>query len=212
VGFEKLPASIKANLSSTTQAALAQFPSDFPEVEYISVDGIVNGLYSASDQSVADGNNYGAIAGALVAPISRGSVTISSSDINDPPVIDLGYLTDPADQEVAVALFKRVRQAWALSDIVTGQEYSPGASVTSDADILNYIRDTVAPVWHAASTCKMGNSSDASAVVDSHARVWGVKNLRVVDASIFPVLPPGHPQSACYLVAEKVGDFIKAGQ
>jgi choline dehydrogenase len=212
VGFEKLPASVRGNLSSTTQSALAKFPADFPEVEYISVDGIVNGLRSADDQNVEDGYNYGAIAGALVAPVSRGSVSISSSNINDPPVIDLGYLTDPADQEVAVALFKRVRQAWAGSNIAVGPEYAPGAAIQSDSDILNYIRNTVAPVWHAASTCKMGNSSDASAVVDSHARVWGVKNLRVVDASIFPVLPPGHPQSACYMVAERIADFIKSGQ
>jgi choline dehydrogenase len=212
VGFEKLPASVRGNLSSTTLAALANFPANFPEVQYFSVDGIVNGLHSASDQNVADGNNYGAIAGALVAPVSRGSVTISSSSINDPPVIDLGYLTDPADQEVAVALFKRVRQAWANSNIATGPELAPGAQVATDGDILNYIRNTVAPVWHAASTCRMGNSSDVSAVVDSHARVWGVKSLRVVDASIFPVLPPGHPQSACYMVAERIADFIKAGQ
>jgi choline dehydrogenase len=58
----------------------------------------------------------------------------------------------------------------------------------------------------------MGNSSDPLAVVDSHARVIGVNKLRVVDASIFPILPPGHPQSACYMVAERVADFIKAGQ
>lgn len=212
VGFEKLPSSIKGNMSSTTKTALANLPADFPEVEYISVDGIVNGLKTADDQNVADGNNYGAIGGALVAAQSRGSVTISSSSVNDAPVIDLGYLTSTVDQEVAVALFKRIRQAWTASDIATGPEYAPGAAVQSDADILNYIRNTVAPVWHASGTCKMGNSSDSSAVVDSHARVWGVKNLRVVDASIFPVLPPGHPQSACYMVAERIADFIKAGQ
>ncbi|KIW08004.1 uncharacterized protein PV09_00950 [Verruconis gallopava] len=212
VGFEKLPAASRANFSATTQAALANFPADWPEVEYITVEGIVNGLKNASDQEVQDGYNYGAIAGALVAPVSRGSVSISSSNINDPPVIDLGYLTDPADQEVSLALFKRIRDAWAQTTVQVGPEYTPGAAVQSDADILNYIRETITPVWHAAGTCKMGNSSDALAVVDSHARVWGVQNLRVVDASIFPLLPPGHPQSACYMVAEKIADFIKNGQ
>jgi choline dehydrogenase len=155
VGFEKLPAASRANFSASTQAHLANLPADYPEVEYITVDGIVNGLRSAEDQNVRDGRNYGALGGALMAAKSRGSVTISSSDIADPPVIDLGYLTDPADQEVVVALFKRVRDAWALSNISLGPEYAPGPAIQSDEDILNYIRDTIAPVWHASGTCKM---------------------------------------------------------
>jgi len=50
----------------------------------------------------------------------------------------------------------------------------------------------------------MGKSSDSMAVVDSTARVFGVRNLRVIDAGIFPILPPGHPQSTCYMIAEKI--------
>jgi choline dehydrogenase len=50
-------------------------------------------------------------------------------------------------------------------------------------------------VWHAACTCRMGLESDPMAVVDSHARVYGVQGVRVVDASAFALLPPGHPQS-----------------
>ncbi len=49
-------------------------------------------------------------------------------------------------------------------------------------------------VWHAACACKMGLKSDNNAVVDNHARVFGVSGVRVVDASAFPFLPPGHPQ------------------
>ena len=86
---------------------------------------------------------------------SRGSISISSSNVNDAPVIDLGYLTDPVDQEIVVALFKRIRDAWAQSNISTGPEKFPGAAVQSDADILNYIKSTIAPVWHASGTCKM---------------------------------------------------------
>ena len=57
------------------------------------------------------------------------------------------------------------------------------------------IKGSLQTVWHAAGTCKMGVESDAMAVVDSHARVYGVQGVRVVDASAFPLLPPGHPQS-----------------
>jgi choline dehydrogenase-like flavoprotein len=58
----------------------------------------------------------------------------------------------------------------------------------------------------------MGVESDEMAVVDSHARVFGVSGLRVVDASAFPFLPPGHPQSSVYALAEKIADLIKSGQ
>jgi choline dehydrogenase len=155
IGFEKLPAASRANFSASTQAHLANLPADYPEVEYITVDGVVNGLGSSDDQNIGDGKNYGALGGALMAAKSRGSVTISSASALDAPVIDLGYLTDPADQEIVVALFKRIRDAWALSDISIDPEKFPGAAIQSDADILNYIRDTVAPVWHASGTCKM---------------------------------------------------------
>jgi choline dehydrogenase len=54
----------------------------------------------------------------------------------------------------------------------------------------------------------MGKKDDPMAVLDSHARVYGVQNLRVVDASSFPFLPPGHPQALVYALAEKVADLI----
>ncbi|BCS24184.1 choline dehydrogenase family protein [Aspergillus puulaauensis] len=57
----------------------------------------------------------------------------------------------------------------------------------------------------------MGTSSDPLAVVDSNAQVYGVNRLRVVDASAFPFLPPGHPQSSVYMLAEKIADQIING-
>ena len=123
-------------------------------------------------------------------------------------------LLDPVDQEVAVAVYKRVRDAFAskyMQQIVIGDEYFPGPTVQSDADILNTIRNTVQTVWHASVTCRMGRADDPNAVVDSRARVIGVTGLRVVDASSFALLPPGHPQSTIYMLAEKIADDIKSG-
>jgi len=63
-------------------------------------------------------------------------------------------------------------------------------------------------VYHASGTCKMGRKNDTLAVVDSNARVFGTSNLRIVDASAFPFLPPGHPQSTVYAFAEKIAAVI----
>lgn len=95
--------------------------------------------------------------------------------------------------------------------LVGNTEYFPGPSVQTDQQILQVIRDTVQTVWHAACTCKMGKASDPTAVVDSKARVFGVTGLRVVDASAFALLPPGHPQSTVYVLAEKIAADILAG-
>lgn len=145
-----------------------------------------------------DGYQYATILAALVAPLSRGTVTLKSADIKDLPIINAAYLQSPTDQKVAIAAYKRLRQAWASShmqQIVIGEEYYPGPKIQTDDEILEVIKNGMQTVWHASCTCKMGKEEDEMAVVDSHARVYGVKGLRVVDASAFPFLPPGHPQS-----------------
>ena len=70
-----------------------------------------------------------------------------------------------------------------------------GEQVSSDADLLQLIKKSVGSVFHASCTCAMGRKDDKNAVVDSNANVIGVKGLRVVDASAFPFLPPGHPMA-----------------
>lgn len=114
------------------------------------------------------------------------------------PLIDPNWLSDPRDQEVAVAGYKRAReffQTRAMKAVTIGDEYSPGAKVSNDADILKQIKTDFDTVHHAACTCRMGRQDDPSAVVDSKARVIGVEGLRAVDASSFALLPPGNPMA-----------------
>lgn len=135
---------------------------------------------------------------ALVAPYSRGNVTINSADAAKPPVINPNWLTDPQDQAVVVAGYKRARQIFnsrAMAPILIGTENFPGVVVQTDAQILDTIKKTFTTVFHASCSCKMGHANDPAAVVDSKARVFGVKGLRVVDAASFALLPPGHPVS-----------------
>lgn len=136
--------------------------------------------------------------GVLVAPTSRGNVTITSTDTADLPTINPNWLATETDQQVAIATFRRIRQAFQsnkMAPVVIGEEYFPGPAIQTDEEVLEYIKNNLMTLWHPAGTCKMGTADDAMAVIDSHAKVFGVSGLRVVDASSFPILPPGHPQS-----------------
>ena len=189
VAFEKLP---PGSVSNCTRKALdSTFGSDWPDVELLPFD---NDLVSLPP----DTRNYVTSLIGLVAPFSRGNVTINSTDTTQNPIISPNWLTDPRDLEVAVAAFKRAREVFSQSSIKGiingGAEVFPGANITSDADILQVIMETATTISHAAGTCAMGQTTDPMAVVDTQARVIGVTGLRVVDASAFPFLPPGHPQ------------------
>lgn len=211
-GWEKLPEPYRSGLSSASKAALNDnFPPDWPEVEWLSSNGYTGYALNLRTSDPRDGFNYATITGALVAPLSRGTVSIRSADMATPPVIDPKYLSAPADVEVAIQLLRRLREAWAVLEeagLTIGNEVLPGPNVTSDAQILNFIASSFTEVYHAAATCKMGRKGDPMAVIDSGGRVFGTQRLRVVDASSFPFLPPGHPQATIYMLAEKIADQI----
>lgn len=99
IAFEKIPQSLRSNFTSNALSALGQFPADWPEVEYATATSIG-----------ADGTGLGLIEAALSAPVSRGDVTIASSSVLTAPIINMAWLTDPADADaqVAVAAFKRI--------------------------------------------------------------------------------------------------------
>ena len=201
VAHEKIPQSLRANFTGAATTALAHFPSDWPDVEYVTETGLS-----------PTGRALGVIQAVLAAPVSRGNVTIAGADISTPPVFNMAWLSDTAnaDAQVAVAAFKRIRQAWrSIANTTLGPEIVPGPTVQSDADILAYIRNVSVPFYHAGATCAMGRKSDANAVVDSQARVFGVQGLRVVDMSAAPFMPPGHPMATVYMLAEKIAADIQ---
>ncbi|MCJ1397337.1 hypothetical protein MMC11_000529 [Xylographa trunciseda] len=205
IGWEKLPASSRAALSPSALADLATFPYDWPENEMVIGALTVPG---------APGLNYGLVFADLVAPLSRGTVTITSADTSDLPVVNSNYLSSPTDQEVAVQIFRRCRallNSPAFKSILVGEEIFPGVGVQTDEEILESLKASIGPSYHASCTCAMGKASDPNAVVDAKARVIGVTGLRVVDASSFPLLPPGHPQATIYALAEKIAADILSG-
>ena len=99
--------------------------------------------------------------------------------MHDQPLINPNWLTSETDIEVAIGGFKRLRQilgAPVMQGVLIGPEYFPGSNVTTDDQILQYIKTDFNTLYHASSTCKMGKPDDQLAVVDSRARVYGTKN------------------------------------
>ncbi|KAL8646952.1 MAG: hypothetical protein Q9226_006638 [Calogaya cf. arnoldii] len=213
LGWENLPLELRRTLPIAALSSLEEtFPPDWPQLEFLPLGGVLGNQSDYQAQDPVDGFNYASIASALVAPLSRGEVSINSTSMADPPLISPNWLTHPTDIQLAIAAFKRQRQVWAnLRNLTIGEEYFPGPAVQSDADILSFNRKTLAPVWHAASNCKMGHRSYLMAVIDTNTKVYGIRRLRVVDASSFPFLPPGHPQATVYALAEKIAAEILQG-
>ena len=198
IGWEKIPTSLRQKWSNATKTALASYPADWPEVEYITISSYLGDMQNFSSPGPLDGFNYASLAAVLVAPRSRGNLTITSADTSVAPLINPNYLTEQSDVDIVVAAFKRLRQFWAtdaMQSFVIGGEYYPGNAIATDQQIEDQIRKNFQTIWHASSTCAMGAINDTNAVVDSRARVIGVDGLRVVDAAAFPFLPPGHPMS-----------------
>ncbi|KAL5332315.1 hypothetical protein BJX70DRAFT_384497 [Aspergillus crustosus] len=214
LGWEKIPEEFRGAFSEGTRQNLSRFTEDWPEVEYISGAGYIGNASNLLLDQPNDGHEYASMLGVLITSTSHGTVTLASADISDLPIINPNWLDTESDGQLAIALFKRIRQAFGsnqMDPIVIGEEYNPGPEVQTDDEILDWIRNNLMTLWHPSRTCKMGTVNDLMAVVDSKARVFGVNRLRVVDASAFPFLPPGHPQSTCYMLAEKIAVDILDG-
>lgn len=208
-GWEDMPQPYRNALSNSSLQELESFPKDWPELEWLPSSSFLGYRRNALTADPRDGYNYATINSGIIAPLSRGNISINSSEMTTPPIINPNWLTSTTDQELAIQAFKRAREIWQVLEdagltVDVGEEYFPGLNVTTDKDILDFIQRSLMTIYHAACTCKMGKPDDRMAVVDSRARVYGTQNLRVVDASSFPILPPGHPQSVIYALAEKI--------
>ncbi|KAL8678283.1 MAG: hypothetical protein Q9186_005364, partial [Xanthomendoza sp. 1 TL-2023] len=189
-----------------------------PELEYIPTAAYYGYQNNYIFNAPTDGYNYATIAAVLVAPLySRHCLHFLSKHERTPPpppLINPNWLSSPTDQAVAIAGYKRARalfESSAMKPVLIDPEYFPGPGMKTDAQILENIKKGFSTVFHASCTCKMGKAGDTSAVLDNRARVKGVKGLRVVDASSFPLLPPGHPVATVYALAEKIADDVKKG-
>ena len=145
----------------------------------------------------------------LITPRSRGSLTLRSADPAAKPRIVTNTLAEPEDLEALVAGVRVAREIMAAQPLaeVSRREMLPGAGIDSDEEIAARIRAGVELLYHPVGTCRMG--TDDGAVVDEGLRVRGIEGLRVVDASIFPLIPGGNTNAPTIMVAERAADLIR---
>ncbi len=141
-------------------------------------------------------------------PRSRGWVHIASADPLEYPKIDPKYLDDPHDADVLLKGIKAVRRVAdfpSLARLIV-RETRPGNEVTTDAEILDYIRETTQTTWHIVGSCKMG--TDHEAVVDPDLRVRRIGGLRVIDSSVFPTIPSSNTNAPTIALGERGAEIV----
>ena len=146
-------------------------------------------------------------------PLSRGSIHITSNDVKQSPRIDPKYLSNPLDLEILarhVQYSETIVKTPPLGDFVKadGRRVPAGSKLDSLEDVKHLVKETLVSTYHLAGTCAM-MPRQLGGVVNERLVVHGTKNLRVVDASIFPLVPRGNIQTSVYAVAEKAADLIK---
>jgi len=147
----------------------------------------------------------------LLNPKSRGSIKISGPSIDDPLLIDPDFYGDESDLEEMVKGFKMTKKLMESSvfQSITKQDLFT-SNVHTDEEIREVLRDRSDTVYHPVGSCKMG--IDDMAVVDARLRVYGIQNLRVVDASIMPKVVNGNTNAPSIMIAEKAVDMIRQDQ
>ncbi len=144
----------------------------------------------------------------LVAPRSRGWLRLRSADPTAKPRILTNTLAEPEDVAALISgtrLARQIATAGPLAEVL-GSELFPGAAVESDEAIHDDLRRRVELLYHPVGTCKIGTGADA--VVDPELRVRGVEGLRVVDASVMPIITSGNTNAPTIAVAERGADLI----
>jgi choline dehydrogenase len=141
---------------------------------------------------------------------SRGHVRLRSPRPQDKPRITFNYMSHEDDWIEMRAGLRLTREIFAQAPLVpyVGEELSPGAGVVSDDAIDAFLRQHVESAYHPCGTCKMGAREDGMAVVDPETRVIGIDALRVVDASIMPLVTTGNLNAPTIMLAEKAADHI----
>ena len=180
--------------------------SDWPDMQFLSISTIFRNKEKENFNDLENG-------GFTVLPIllnakSLGYVYLNTSNFMDPPLIDNNLFSVKDDFDKILEAFKKLRNLHRydkdLNKIVKGEFYG-NETLNTDAEIETYIKNFTALLFHPVGTCSMGT------VVDDNLRVKGVTGLRVVDASVMPIIPRANTNAPSVMIAEKAADMILNG-
>lgn len=195
---------IRSILESEDEASASFFMSPI----YANLNTVPLDKQSKDDAPVGD---YVTLMASLLHPFSRGSVHINSPKYTDKPTIDPKYLSHPLDAELFgrhLQYLETIAESEPLASLIKPGGGRSAASIKDLAAAKDFLRASAISNWHPTSTCSM-MPKEIGGVVNERLVVHGTRNLRVVDASIIPIVPRGNPQSTVYAVAEKAADIIK---
>jgi choline dehydrogenase len=147
----------------------------------------------------------------LVAPKSRGTVRLRSTNPADRPIVDMQFLShsdDVAALERSIAIAREVAASAAMKPFVV-REIAPGSALKGE-ELANFVRDGTTTYFHSSGACRMGK--DSKAVVDSNLRVNGVDNLRIADSTIMPRIVAVPTMPACVFIGLRLAEMLCAGK
>ncbi|KAF8064121.1 hypothetical protein FPV67DRAFT_1671869 [Lyophyllum atratum] len=178
---------------------------DVPQIEYLLFNSFSSGPEKEANRS------YVSMATTQLHPLSRGSIHISSTSINDHPVINPNLLESEWDlwfMSKATAYARKFFQTPAFQEIFEEEVFPTAANVSTDAEWKKFVKDHINAGYHSVGTASLLPRSK-NGVVDPSLKVYGTKNIRVADVSIMPVLLSAHTQPAAYAIGEIAASIIK---
>lgn len=183
-----------------------------PQLEVLFNDGYLGNKGYPANTSALYGKQFFTMIASINHGFARGYIHINTSDPKAYPVMDPRYLSKPYDLNAVAQGAKYMRKIVYTEPFASAivNEYEPGlTNVTTDADWLNYAKANVLTIWHPLGTCAMLPKANGG-VVSPELKVYGVSRLRVVDASIIPILISGHIQTGVYGIAQRAAEMIIA--
>jgi choline dehydrogenase len=144
-------------------------------------------------------------------PESKGYVRVRSTDPFVQPEIQPNYLSEDTDRRVLVAAMRLSRRLLKSKPLEPYYDYEdfPGDAAQSDDELLAAAKQRGTTTFHPMGTCRMGPQSDPTAVVDDQLRVRGIEGLRVVDASVMPMMLSANLNAGVMMIADKASDLIR---
>ncbi|WP_110689443.1 choline dehydrogenase [Salinicola endophyticus] len=163
---------------------------------------------SYNGKSAVEAHGFQAHVGSMRSE-SRGRVQLTDRDPRSAPSILFNYMSTERDWEEFRAAIRVTREIinQPAMDEFRGREIAPGPDVQSDAELDAFVREHAETAYHPCGTCRMGTGDDA--VVDAEGRVHGLEGLRVIDASIMPIIVTGNLNATTIMIAEKLADRVR---